>query len=46
MGLYPAPILRRTAAATEQYLEAFKPASHLPESARLGASPATAVIEP
>jgi NADH-quinone oxidoreductase subunit M len=45
MGLYPAPILRRTAPAAERYLEAMAPRPQLPETARLGAVPAAPAAE-
>ena len=46
MGLYPAPVLRRTAPAAAHYIEAMKLGPQLPETARLGAAPVTAVVEP
>ncbi len=46
MGLYPAPVLRRTASATASYLEAINPGSHPSEPARLGAAPAAAMLKP
>ncbi|MGH7499120.1 MAG: complex I subunit 4 family protein [Gemmatimonadales bacterium] len=45
MGLYPAPVLRRTESASARFLEAMKP-HQLPESVRLGATPAAEVVQP
>jgi NADH-quinone oxidoreductase subunit M len=45
MGLYPAPVLRRMAPATARYIEAMTPRTQLPESARLGAAPASPAAE-
>jgi len=45
MGLYPAPVLRRTAPAAERYIETMKLRPQLPEPARLGAAPASPAVE-
>jgi NADH-quinone oxidoreductase subunit M len=46
MGLYPAPVLRRMAPATEKFLEAMRPPAQSPENARLGVVPASSAVAP
>jgi NADH-quinone oxidoreductase subunit M len=46
MGLYPAPVLRRTAPAAARYVEAVKMRPQLAEPERLGVAPAAAVVKP
>jgi NADH-quinone oxidoreductase subunit M len=46
MGLYPAPVLRRTAPAAAHYVEAMKVRPQLAEPARLGVAPAAAAVRP
>jgi NADH-quinone oxidoreductase subunit M len=46
MGLYPAPVLSRTASAAAHYVEAMRSQPRLAEPAHLGAAPASVVVQP